>query len=70
MFLPGDQFQPTTRSTWSIIDNPIVESKYLSENNTRNKYNFDPIFMGDGKKYNFKIDVVDVKGHKFFLDMT
>lgn len=26
--------------------------------------------MGDGKKYNFKIDVVDVVNHNFFLDMS
>ena len=65
MFLPGTQFQPETRSTWST-GSTAVEDKYMV-NKTRNSYNFDPIFMGDGKEYTFRMVMNDIKEHNFFL---
>ena len=44
-------------------------AKYLEGDNSRTAYNFDPIFMGDGKVYRFHMEMNDMSKHNFFLFM-
>ena len=68
MFLAGERFQPQTSAEWSMPNAPTVEKRYF-ENNARDSYNFDPIFMGDFKKYDFHIEMTDIDKHNWFLSL-
>ena len=66
-FLPGKVWQPQLRTVWDF-NNAEIESKYL-QNKTANPLSFDPIFMGDFKRYNFTVNISDMKDHNFFIQM-
>jgi len=53
------------RIVWDF-NNTEIESKYI-KNKTETPLRFDPIFMGDFKRYNFTIKISDMKDHNFFL---
>lgn len=67
MFLPSEKFQPKTSTKWSVEDQEALNIKYFDLDDTKQSYNFDPIFMGDFKPYNFKLEITDVDRHDFFV---
>ena len=61
MTLPG-KYQPSLEPRWSV-DNSEVFNKFIKGRANSNLFNFDPIYMGDGKKYQFRLNLIDKKHH-------
>ena len=64
LFLRGAEWQPKVTTTWSV-DDPEVAREYLRLP-ARNLQTFDPVYMGDGQEYTFRLEMLDKAGHNFF----
>ena len=65
MTLQGPDYEPQILSYW-LSDDAQVSERFLEGRRQRNMVVFDPVFMGDGKKYNFTMNLHDERHHNFF----
>ena len=66
MFLQGERFQPKVRTEWDLPNDKTAYARFIQDA-TRSSQNFAPSLMGDFKKYDFRLELVDSDKHNFFL---